>query len=265
MVTRREFLAAGAAAVGLAACKDGSPKPDTAGSTPAGAATPAATTGASTASGAQALSTAASGAPAAFVSAGRPGQNQIALTFHTAGTSARFHALVNVLRARRTPITAFIVGKWLEANLDLGKQLRDAGHELANHTYTHPSFAKLTATEMADEIARCRAAVAKINGDGGRWFRPSGTDDGVTPPSSSVLAAAGAGEYPTVVGYDIDSLDFKDPGADAVVSRTVGLLHDGAIVSLHFDHQGTIDALPRILDATAARGLKPVTLSTLLA
>lgn len=198
------------------------------------------------------------------MSTGRPGRKQVALTFHTAGTTAHFNALLNALATRSTPITAFIVGQWLDANLDLGRQLRDAGHELANHTYTHPTFAKLAAPEMADEIARCRAVVAKINGNGGKWFRPSGTDDGVTPPSASVLAAAGAGEYPTVVGYNIDPFDYRDPGADAVVSRTTGALHDGAIVSLHFDHQGTIDAVPRILDAMAARGLKPVTLSSLL-
>lgn len=261
MVTRREFLAAGAAAVGLAACGDGAAKGAAPGSTsaqPPGSAS--ATASSSAGPGAPIAQT---GGPAAFVSSARPGRKQVALTFHTAGSSTNFHALVNALAARGTPITAFIVGQWLEANLDLGRQLRDAGHELANHTYSHPTFAKLTAPAMADEIARCRAVVAKINGDGGRWFRPSGTDDGVTPPSPTVLTAAGAGEYPTVVGYDIDPLDYKDPGADAVASRTIGLLHDGAIVSLHFDHQGTVDALPRILDAVAARGLKPVTLSTL--
>lgn len=258
MVSRREFLTAGAAAAWLAACSDASPKPTAATSSGASAQTAASATGTS------AQATPPGGGPAAFVPSGRPGRKQVALTFHTAGTRARFRELVDALAARSTPITAFMVGQWLEANLDLGRQLRDAGHELANHTYTHPTFARLTPPEMSDEIARCRAVVAKINGDGGRWFRPSGTDDGVTPPSAAVLAAAGAGEYPTVVGYDIDSLDFKDPGADAVASRTIGSLHDGAIVSLHFDHQGTIDALPRILDAIAARGMKPVTLSTLL-
>jgi peptidoglycan/xylan/chitin deacetylase (PgdA/CDA1 family) len=260
MVTRREFLATGAAAaaaIGVAACSDGSSKPTAASSSAAAATAPSAAPTTPT-------TTAPANGPALFVPTGPTGRNEVALTFHTAGDPARFRKLVELLGQRNTVITAFMVGQWLDANPGLGKQLHDAGHELANHTYTHPTFAKLSESAMADEIARCRAAIAKVTGDGGRFFRPSGTDDGVTTPSTAVLTTARDGTYATVLGYDVDSLDFKDPGADAVANRTIELLHDGAIISLHFDHQGTIDALPRILDAMAARKLTAVTASTLV-
>ncbi|MEO7555018.1 MAG: polysaccharide deacetylase family protein [Acidimicrobiales bacterium] len=265
-VSRRGFLA-GAAALGVAACTDG-------GSTTSGSTTSGSTTSGSSSAGsaptiaapstATTSSAAVPGAPARFVNAGTPGRNQMALTFHTSGDPALFHQLADLFAARKVLLTAFIVGQWLDDNPELGRVLHAAGHELANHTYTHPPFAALTPDKMTDEIARCRAAVAKVAPGGGAYFRLSGTSDGTSTPPAAILALAGAGGYPTVLGFDLDPLDFEDPGADAVAQRTIDGLHDGAIVSLHFGHAGTVAALPRILDAIAARGLTPVTVSTLL-
>ena len=83
-------------------------------------------------------------------------------------------------------------------------------------------------------------------------------------PSDLVLERAGLSGYPTVVGYDVDSLDFRDPGADAVVANVVNGVHPGAIVSLHFGHRGTIAALPRILEHLSSVNLRPVTVGALL-
>jgi peptidoglycan/xylan/chitin deacetylase (PgdA/CDA1 family) len=257
-VSRRRFLGALAAA-GLAACSS-SRTPTGATS---GASTASSAAGGATTSPATTATTPPTG-PARFVDTGPAGRNQLALTFHTSGEPARFHELVDILAAGPTVMTTFVVGQWLDANLDLGAQLHAAGHELANHTYTHPAFATLDPTAMTDEIARCRAAIARVVPGGGQLFRPSGTADGTGTPPATVLAAAGAGGYPTVLGFDVDPLDYQDPGADAIVERTVGRLHDGAIVSLHFDHDGTIAALPRILTAIRQAGLTPVTASQLL-
>jgi peptidoglycan/xylan/chitin deacetylase (PgdA/CDA1 family) len=104
-----------------------------------------------------------------------------------------------------------------------------------------------------------------LTGTGGAYFRPSGTVDGVTRPSDETLAAAARAGYPTVLGYDVDPTDYRDPGAAAVVARTLGAVHPGAIVSMHFGHAGTIAAMPHILDGLDQKGLKPVTSSDLLA
>jgi peptidoglycan/xylan/chitin deacetylase (PgdA/CDA1 family) len=162
------------------------------------------------------------------------------------------------------PITAFIVGEWLEANPTWAQRLVNGGHELANHTYTHPTFGRLAPDAMAEEIDRCRDLLIRLTGSGGAFFRPSGTADGVTPPSQTVLDVTGASGYRTALGFDVDPFDYQDPGAQAVTERTLAAVHAGAVVSLHFNHQGTLDALPAILDGIAARGLTPVTASRLL-
>ena len=82
--------------------------------------------------------------------------------------------------------------------------------------------------------------------------------------TQSELAEAGLAGYARVLSYDIDGLDWEDPGPTAI-RRAVAKATAGSIVSLHLGHQGTVAALPHILADLAARGLAPVTATELLA
>jgi len=256
---RRTFLAAGAAAGAaalLAACSSG-------GGNGAGSATtstaPVSTAPPST------TPTTTTPAVARFVDRGTDTRRRVALTFHTNGDLTLANQLLGVLAARQTVITAFVVGDWLDANPSWGKRLVDAGHEVANHTYTHPSFLTLSHDAMLTEITRCRDVLTRTTGTPGTLFRPSGTDDGTATPPATVLSVAAEAGYPTVLGFDVDPFDYQDPGADALVQRTLAAVQPGSIVSLHFGHAGTIAAMPAILDGLVQRDLTPVTASKLLA
>jgi peptidoglycan/xylan/chitin deacetylase (PgdA/CDA1 family) len=203
--------------------------------------------------------------PATFVFRGPTDAPNVALTFHTDGDLDVARTLLDELAARDVRMTSFVVGEWLEANPDWAAMLTDDGHELANHTYSHVTFSELDPSAMAAEIDRCRDVLVGLTGSGGAFFRPSGTADGTTTPSPAVLATAGASGYATVLGFDVDPFDYEDPGAAAVVDRTLAAVGPGSIVSLHFGHPGTVTALPSILDGLEARGLQPVPASELLA
>ncbi|MBV9921070.1 MAG: polysaccharide deacetylase family protein [Pseudonocardia sp.] len=190
----------------------------------------------------------------------------VALTFHTNGDPGLVTQLLDLVDARHAPVTFFVVGTWLDTNPGFAPRLVAAGHELANHTYTHPSgFDQQPVQVMAEEITRCRDTLARLVGQPGRWFRPSGTSNGVDDPGPDVRAQAAAAGYPTVIGYDVDPADYADPGSSAVIDRTLSAVRAGSIVSLHTGHQGTVDALPVILDGLHSRGLTPVTVSELFA
>lgn len=201
---------------------------------------------------------------ARWVSSGPTTTDRVALTFHTNGDVALAHELLDLLDHRSVRVTAFIVGTWLAQHPDWAARLVDSGHELANHTYTHPTFSRLTDAEMTSEITRCRDVLQKTGGSPGTYFRPSGTANGVDRPALRVLQAAQRGGYGTVLGYDTDPRDFQDPGSGVVARRTIAGLHPGSIVSMHFGHRGTIDALPAILDSLDRVGLRPVTADELL-
>ena len=134
------------------------------------------------------------------------------------------------------------------------------GHELGNHTWSHPNLGTLVADGVRIEIERCRDRIVAATGGPGAFFRPSQMQH-ATPQIRAVAAAAG---YPTVLSYDVDSRDFTDPGP-AAVRRNVATSTPGGVVSMHLGHPGTLAALPGVLDDLAGRGLTPVTASALFA
>lgn len=260
-LSRRSFVRGSLA--GLLAAATGCSTGRLSNARPEGSSTPS--TGSSTAPPRVRTTTSTSGpSTAQFVARGPARSSRVALTFHTNGDVALAHQLLDLVDARKVPVTAFIVGRWLDDHPDWAKRLVDGGHELANHTYSHPTFARLRPDAMAGEITRCRDALMRTSGSGGRFFRPSGTANGTDTPAGGVMTAAGAAGYRTVLGYDVDPADYQDPGPTVVAQRTISGLHPGAIVSMHFGHQGTIQALPAILDALEQRSLVAVTASDLL-
>jgi peptidoglycan/xylan/chitin deacetylase (PgdA/CDA1 family) len=253
---RRSFLTGAVAAVGAlaAACGGEGGSGEGAAGTSAPATTAPVTTGPAT-----------TAAPAArFVVSGPATNPRVALTFHTNGDLGLADQLLDELATRHVKVTSFIVGDWLDANPDMAKRIADGGHEFANHTYTHPSFLELSRDAQLGEVTRCRDVLVRLTGGPGGAFRPSGTDDGTVSPGDQVLSVAAAAGYTTVLGFDVDPLDYDDPGAAAVVERTLAAVHPGAIVSLHFGHAGTVQAMPAILDGLEQRKLTPVTVSALL-
>jgi peptidoglycan/xylan/chitin deacetylase (PgdA/CDA1 family) len=142
----------------------------------------------------------------------------------------------------------------------MARAIQAAGHELGNHTYTHPALGEVPRASVAQEIAGCARVLTALTGNASRWFRPSG----IAVPTATILAEAGRAGYGVSIGYDVDSLDFEDPGANAVITNTMAAVKPGSIVSLHFGHQGTVQAMPTLLGRLAAAGLQPVTLSELL-
>src|SRR5262249_10845914 len=111
-------------------------------------------------------------------------------------------------------------------------------------------------------IAECARRLRTLTGSIGRWFRPSQTHY-ATPLIERTARKAG---YPTCVSYDVDSLDYTDPGPDAVIANVLGSVRPGSIVSMPLLHPpGTVTAMPAILSGLAHRRLRPVTLTELLA
>ena len=157
-------------------------------------------------------------------------------------------------------VSVLAVGTWLGQYPQIARRILGGGHDLGNHTLHHLDIAAMDAAEAYAEIAGCARRLRALTGSAGRWFRPSQTQYS-TPLIEREARRAG---YRTCVSYDVDSLDYTDPGPDAIVSTVLGQTRPGSIVSLHLGHPGTVTALPAILRGLARRGLRPVTLTGLL-
>jgi peptidoglycan/xylan/chitin deacetylase (PgdA/CDA1 family) len=184
---------------------------------------------------------------------------EVALTFHGAGDPAIARQLLAIFARHHAQVTVLGVGTWLAANPTLAREIVAAGHELGNHTYSHVDIDSLGAQAAQAEIVRCRDLLVSLVGSGGAHFRQSQAQSS-TP---LVRRLAGAAGYPVCLSYDVDSLDYTDPGP-AVVRQNVAAAQRGSIVSMHFGHPGTVTAMPQVLADLASRGMRPVTASTLL-
>ena len=258
MPTRRAFLLGALSAGALAACGKVRQHTATATTVAGGAAT-------GPSGGDAGAGNAASpppGGPAAYVAHGPRDQPRVALTFHGSGDPALTAQILTLAGRHGAPLTVFAVGTWLEQHPDLAGQILVSGHELANHTYTHPALGSLGEAAVATEITRCRDVLMRQTSTNGRWFRPSGIE---SAPSTMILAETGKAGYVTSVGFDVDPQDYTDPGADAVVRRVAAGVQPGSIVSLHLGHAGTVAAFERILGVVQSRGLKPALVRTVLA
>ncbi|MBC7373754.1 MAG: polysaccharide deacetylase family protein [Frankiales bacterium] len=199
--------------------------------------------------------------PATQVFRGSGARAEVALTFHLSGDPTLVEPLLVAAERAGARVTAFAVGSWLAEHPQFAARILRGGHELANHTWSHPNLSGLGASALDAEVVRCRDVLTRLGGRPGALFRPSRTKAG-TP---AVLAAAGLAGYRTCLGWDVDPEDFRDPGQALVQRRVLDGVTAGSVVSMHFGHRGTIEALPGILSDLSGRGLKAVTATELLA
>lgn len=272
-LSRRTFLGAGGALVALAGCtaRPGRSNPTATGSStvPFTGRTSAVSPGSTARSSVSARATGASATgrgglrakgPAHEVARGSGVRPEVALTFHGAGDPALATAILTSARAGHAEVTVMAVGIWLAAHPLVAKQILAAGHELGNHTWTHPTLRDLPRGRARTEIERCRDELVRLTGSPGRWFRQSGSQHS-TPLIRDLAGAAG---YPVCLSYDVDSMDWTDPGPGAIVAN-VRAAKAGSIVSMHLGHQDTLHALPAVLRSLHGRGLRAVTVTELLA
>jgi peptidoglycan/xylan/chitin deacetylase (PgdA/CDA1 family) len=253
---RRQFLGLGLGTVALAACS--APTSDQPAAAPPQSGQP--TTQPTTQSSGQPTSAAKpSGGPATELVRASSGRPEVALTFHGAGDIGIARQVLAALGQHGAHVTVLAVGTWLAASPDAVKMIRDGGHELGNHTWSHPNLSGMQPEPMYAEIQRCRDKLDELTGSPGAFFRQS---QGQHATKQELLEAGRAG-YSRVLSYDIDSLDWRDPGA-AAIRHAVTAATAGSVVSMHLGHPGTVTALPGILTDLANRGLTAVTATTLM-
>ncbi|MFN8146104.1 MAG: polysaccharide deacetylase family protein [Candidatus Nanopelagicales bacterium] len=268
LVGRRAVLAAAATGL-LAACAapavqappTGSRSGSTSGSpgTPGSASAPTSGSSAPSASPPSTSPTRAPGGPAREVAHGPRTGDAVALTFHGAGDPALATAVLDLVDRRKASITVLAVGTWLATAPDVARRLLADGHDLGNHTLHHRAMAHMDESTAYAEILGGLREVERFT-TAPTWFRPSGTPH-ATP---AILAAAGRAGYSTSLAFDVDPRDYQDPGAAVVARRVLADVRAGSVVSLHLGHAGTLAALPRILDGLTSRGLRAVTVTSLL-
>ena len=203
----------------------------------------------------------------------RWGQNankKIALTFDDGPSEDYTRPILDILEKKDVKATFFVIGAAAALEGEILRDIYEAGHDIGNHTFTHPNLSKVNDIQLDLELnATQRVLEAKL-GVGTRLFRPPFNKN--TEPSNAsearTLVSASSLGYITI-SLKIDPLDWSNPGATEIVSRTVAFAESGQgnIILLHDgggDRSQTVEALPAIIDDLRARGFEFVTVHELL-
>ncbi|MBS7315048.1 MAG: polysaccharide deacetylase family protein [Clostridiaceae bacterium] len=184
--------------------------------------------------------------------------NVVSLSFDAAWGNEDTQQLIDILAEHDIKATFFVVGEWVDKYPESVKALFDAGHEVMNHSNTHPHFTQLSPAQMAAEVKACADKIEAVTGVRPNLFRPPYGDYN----DAVVSTMRQEGFY--TIQWDVDSLDWKNPGSDAIVKRVLEKTKSGSIILFHNAAAQTPAALPAILDGLIARGFTFAPVSELI-
>jgi len=184
----------------------------------------------------------------------------LALTFDDGPHGTNTPRLLDMLKQRKVKATFFVVGQCVAEYPEIAKRIIDEGHEIANHSWSHPQLTKLGEGSVTEQLGKTHDVVRQTTGVTMTLLRPP---YGAFTPNQQAWAFRKWG-YRCIL-WDVDPLDWKYRSAAHVKSEILGHAGPGSIVLSHDIHKSTIDAMPETIDALLARGLKFVTVSELLA
>jgi polysaccharide deacetylase family sporulation protein PdaB len=184
----------------------------------------------------------------------------VSLTFDISWGTKTPPLILDILRQENVKATFFLSGPWSRDHAAVVEQIVKDGHQVESHGHAHVDLNNLGREGAAKNIAQAHAILEGLSGRAPTYIRPP---NGALN-KESVQAAKDLG-YATVV-WSVDSLDWKNPGVDAIISRTTRLVHPGAIILMHASDtcKQTHLALPTVLKNLREKGYSFVSLDHLV-
>ncbi|MFC8098976.1 polysaccharide deacetylase family protein [Streptomyces sp. NPDC057363] len=183
----------------------------------------------------------------------------IALTFD-AGPSEHSARLLDILKEKKVPATFFLLGKrHIDTYPELVRRMADEGHEVASHTWTHKILTDAEPDEIREELERPNKEIERLTGQRPTLMRPpqGRTDDTVHEISRELGLAE--------VLWSVTAKDYQTNDSDLITERVLKQSSRDGIILLHDIYDGTVPAVPGIIDALKKRGYVLVTVPQLLA
>src|SRR5438034_8239772 len=183
----------------------------------------------------------------------------IAMTFDDGPSATLTPKLLDLLAAHHIKVTFFVIGENVAEHPQIVARAAREGHEIANHSWSHPNFGKMSQESVRSQLQRTDDAIKNATGKRPTLLRP---------PYGSITEREKHWIHDEfgydIILWDVDPLDWKRPGPAVVRSRILKETRPGSIVVSHDINPGTIEAMPSTLDELQAKGFKFVTVSELI-
>ena len=183
----------------------------------------------------------------------------IAMTFDDGPSATLTPKLLDILATHQIKATFFVIGENVAEHPEIVTRAAREGHEIGNHSWSHPNFGKMSDDSVRSQVQRTDDAIKSATGSRPTLLRP---------PYGSITAREKRWIHDQfgyqIILWDVDPYDWKRPGPAVVRNRILKETQPGSIVLSHDIHPGTIEAMPSTFDALEAKGFKFVTVSELI-
>ncbi len=191
---------------------------------------------------------------------GNRSKRQVQIGFDVEGNPKILYRILDILAKYHYHTTFFIQGAWAKAHPNAVKRIVAQGHELGNHSWTHPDFRKLTREQMVKELTDTEKLIVELTGkDPKPYFRPPYSYRNAL----SIRTAYELGY--THILWSHDSYDWRDHDAKKVYHNIVDGVRPGDIIYMHTSHSYDPEALEMALKTLTGEGYKLVSLTDILA
>lgn len=185
-------------------------------------------------------------------------ENAVSLTMNCAWNADDIDSILDTLNKYNIKITFFIVGDWADKYPEAVKKISENGHEIGNHSNTHPHVNKLNIDKNCEEITKCSEKLKNITGKEVNLYRcPYGEYNNI------VINAANSLNYYSIQ-WSLDTLDYTGLTGNEMWNRLDGKLKKGDIILMHNGTKHTADSLELLIKNIQSKGLEIKKVSDIL-
>lgn len=158
---------------------------------------------------------------------GHPQKPMVSFIINVAWGNEYIPEMLNVLKKHHVKATFFLEGRWVKKFPDVARMIADSGHEIGNHSYTHPNMAKLPSASIREQIVKTNEVIEATTDVKPALF---------APPSGSIrdeVVTITAELQMKTIMWSVDTIDWQRPEPHVLVERVMSKIHPGAIVLMH--------------------------------
>ncbi len=182
----------------------------------------------------------------------------LSISFDASWGADKTIPILDILDEYDVKTTFFLVGGWVDKYPDMLKEIVKRGHEIGNHSDTHPHMSQLSESDIRKELHNMSDKVEKLTGVRPTLFRPPYGDY-----NDRVVTVSRQEGY-ECVQWSIDSLDWKDRGTADIIKQCTYRVENGDIVLFHNDSNDIVNALPTVIQHYQQLGYTIIPVSEIL-
>jgi peptidoglycan-N-acetylglucosamine deacetylase len=188
---------------------------------------------------------------------GNPEKEMVSFIINVAWGNEYLSPILSTLKKNNVHATFFLEGRWVKNHPELAEMITAAGHEVGNHSYTHPDMKRISAGMIRQEIQKTNQVIKATTGKLPVWL---------APPSGSfrdeVVKIAAEEKLGTIM-WSVDTIDWQKPEPNVLINRVMSKIHNGAIILMH-PTESTANALDQLIKEIKNKNLELDTVTELL-